>query len=116
VLFRHETLDVYRVALETASVMHASDAVSRMPNQVFRRLDELLTSVVLNIAEGNGRFSDADQARFLATSHEAAIKLSARLDLCVVQGLVRSEEAGAWKARLERVSLMTAAMISSLER
>jgi len=113
-LFSHETLDVYRVALEAATAFCASDAVSRLSNQAFRRLDELLTSMILNIAEGNGRFSDADQARFLGTSHESAIKLAARLDLCVTQNLLSQDEVVGWKVLLQRVSAMTSSMIAGV--
>lgn len=110
-LFHHETLDVYKVSIEAATAFCSSVAVARLPNPVFRRLDQLLTSMVLNIAEGNGRFSDADQTRFLGTSHESAIKLAARLDLCVTQNLLPRNEVAGWKPLLERVSVMTSAMI-----
>jgi len=76
----------------------------------------LLTSMVLNIAEGNGRFSDADQARFLGTSHESAIKLAARLDLCVTQNLLPQDEVVGWKALLQRVSVMASSMIAGIQR
>lgn len=115
-LFHHETLDVCKVGLEVATALCGSDAVSRLSNQAFRRLDELLTSMVLNIAEGNGRFSDADQARFLGTSHESAIKLAARLDLCVTQNLLSQGEVGGWKALLQRISVMTSSMIAGIQQ
>ena len=115
-LFHHETLDVYKVAIEVATAFCASEAVSRLSNVAFRRLDELLTSMVLNIAEGNGRFSDADQARFLGTSHESAIKLAARLDLGVTQNLLPRDEVVRWKTLLQRVSVITSAMIAENQR
>jgi four helix bundle protein len=115
-LLHHETLDVYRVGIEVATAICSSDAISRLPNPVFRRLDQLLASMILNIAEGNGRFSDADQARFLGTSHESAIKLAARLDLCVTQSLLPLDEIAAWKALLQRVSVMTSSMIAGIQR
>jgi four helix bundle protein len=115
-LFHHETLDVYRVGIEVATAICSSDAISRLPNPIFRRLDQLLTSMILNIAEGNGRFSDADQARFLGTSHESAIKLAARLDICVTQSLLPLDEIAAWKELLQRVSVMTASMIAGNQR
>jgi four helix bundle protein len=72
--------------------------------------------MVLNIAEGNGRFSDADQRRFFATSHEAAIKMAARLDLYVIQGLLPEKETEGWKALLERISVMTSSMAVETQR
>ncbi len=115
-LFHHETLDVYRVALEVAATLCCSETVPQLPNPAFRRLDQLLTSMVLNIADGNGRFSDADQARFLGTSHESAIKLAARLDLCVTQNLLPQDKVVGWKALLQRVSVMTSSLIGGIQR
>jgi len=116
ILFHHETLDVYRVSLEAATAFCCSESVSSLSNSVFRRLDELFTSMVLNIAEGNGRFSDADQVRFLGTSHESAVKVAARLDLCVTQSMLPGDVVAGWKALLERVSVMTASMIAGIQR
>lgn len=115
VLFHHEKLDVYRLALAAAEAFYSSEVVYNLPNPVFRRLDELFTSMVLNIAEGNGRFSDADQARFLATSHESAVKLAARLDLCVTQGILAPKAVSEWKVLLERVSVITSSMARSVQ-
>jgi len=116
VQFHHETLDVYKVGIDAAAAFCSSQPVSRLPNSVFRRLDELFTSIVLNIAEGNGRFSDADQVRFLGTSHESAVKLAARLDLCVIQALLTKDEVVGWKTLLERVATMTTSMIAGIQR
>lgn len=110
ILFHHEALDVYRVALEAATLFCNCETVGRLPIRVFRRLDELLTSMVLNIAEGNGRFAEADQRKFLETSHEAAVKMAAKLDLCFVQGTLPSEVVRPCKDLLERVAAMAAAM------
>ena len=114
VLFHHETLDVYQVAIMAAEAFCSSETVSRLPNPTFRRLDEMLTSMILNIAEGNGRFSDADQTRFLGTAHESAIKLAARLDLCVARDLIPEIDAMEWKRLLERVAVMTSSLIASI--
>jgi hypothetical protein len=111
VFFHHEKLDVYRLSIETAKAFSSSEVVCCLPITVFRRLDELLTSVVLNIAEGNGRFSNVDQRRFLDTSHEAAVKMAARLDLYVIQGLLPEKEVKGWKDFLERISVMTSSMV-----
>jgi four helix bundle protein len=114
-LFHHEALDVYRVALEATAAFCCSAAVSCLSNTSFRRLDELVTSMVLNIAEGNGRFSRADQARFLSTAYESAVKLAARLDLCVIQTLLPPDEVARCKMLLQRVSFMTVSMIADVQ-
>jgi four helix bundle protein len=113
VFFHHENLDVYCIALETIGAFLSIGAVQRLSLNVFRRLDAISTSMVLNIAEGNGRFCSADQCRFLSTAHESAIKMAARLDLCTMQGLIPTSDIGACKDLLFRVSAMTAAMIAT---
>ena len=51
-----------------------------------RRIDELATSLVLNIAEGNGRFSQLDHGKFIEIAEGAGIKIAAYLDLAEVSG------------------------------
>jgi four helix bundle protein len=112
VLFHHEKLDVYQLALRLVNSVSSAENMCALPPPAFRRLDVLLTSVVLNIAEGNGRFSAADQRRFLSTSHEAAIKMAAKLDLYAIQGALGLEQVSEWKAMLSRLSAMTASMVA----
>jgi four helix bundle protein len=111
ILFHHETLDLYIVALEAAKVVSASNEIAKLPTNAFRRLDTLLTSVILNIAEGNGRFSAAEQRKFLGISHEAAIKMAARLDVCAVQRLIPASTVDQCKSLLARVAQMTGTMM-----
>lgn len=49
-----------------------------------RRIDGFATSLVLNIAEGNGRFSHLDHGKFIDIAEEAGIKLAAYLDIVEV--------------------------------
>jgi len=111
--FHHETLDIYQVAIGTASSLCSSASVAGLPTPLFRRMDELLTSILLNIAEGNGRFSCSDQSRFMGTTHESSIKLAAKLDLYVIQDLIPEESVKIWKTSLERIALMASSLIAN---
>lgn len=113
IFFHHERLDVYSVALHAVEAFTNSASVQHMPSRTFRRLDDLLTSMVLNIAEGNGRFCVTDQRRFIGTAHEAAIKTAARLDLCAIQDVIPTTEIESCKNLLSRVSIMTLSMIAA---
>ncbi|MEK9138353.1 MAG: four helix bundle protein [Bacteroidota bacterium] len=113
--FHHERLDLYRVALEVVVLFSSRKVSGALSNSVFRRLDVLLTSMVLNTAEGNGRFSSKDQRRFLGVSHESAIKMAANLDLCVIQKALPADEADKCKRLLSRVAAMTVSMIGNEE-
>ena len=46
-----------------------------------RPWNEAATSILLNIAEGNGRYGELDHRRFLDLAAAAAVKVAAGLDL-----------------------------------
>ena len=63
--FDHERLDVYQVALDF--LVLADDIVGRLPRGRGHLADQLSrasTSIVLNMAEGAGKFAKADKRRF----------------------------------------------------
>ena len=67
------------------------------------RLDKWTTSLVLNIAEGNGRFSEADQVRFLDIAHTSAMRVAACLDLLVARRQVKVNQIEGGKQILARI-------------
>ena len=63
--FEHERLDVYRLALEWLAI--ADDIVQHLPRGRSHLADQLTraaTSIVLNIAEGAGKYSNGDKRRY----------------------------------------------------
>ncbi len=80
-LFHHEQLDVYHIALD---LVRWVDILIQSPNMKGRyssRLDKHSTAVVLNIAEGNGRFSSLDHRRFIDIAYTSAMRTAATLDI-----------------------------------
>lgn len=114
-LFHHETLDVYRVSLDLISWFSAVNESGLLVKPSFRRLDALGTSIVLNVAEGNGRFSPKDQSRFSKIAHQAAIKMAAHLDICKETGRLEPENVDEGKDLLLRIAKMTLAMSGAHE-
>ena len=80
-LFNHERLDVYRVSLSFmrwfVTLGPAQDLTAP-----FRPVDKAATSVVLNIAEGNGRYARLDHKRFLQVAQSSAVK-APLISICV---------------------------------
>jgi four helix bundle protein len=107
-LFHHEGLEVYRVALGFMEWLVSRPAAKELSNRLFRQLDEAGTSVVLNIAEGNGRYAELDHHRFLQIAQSAAVKGAVYLDLGVERALLAETEASAGKEMLRRISAMVA--------
>lgn len=85
--FAHESLNVYQRALQLFEELeeHLLTDPSGRPRHL-RRIDALATSVVINIAEGNGRFSQLDHGKFIEIAEEAGVKLAAYLDLADLGG------------------------------
>lgn len=112
-LFHHERLDVYQAALTLVNwffLNHATATV--LTGGTWRRLDSLSTSIVLNLAEGNARFSTPDQQRFINLSHRAAIKMGAQLDICVARGVLPQEQVTTGKTILARIASMSYVLMS----
>jgi len=55
---------------------------------VFDQLDRASTSVPLNIAEGNAKFTPPDRCRYLDTARGSALECAACLDVLVAKGRI----------------------------
>src|ERR1051326_3263972 len=83
--FHHEKLTVYQRALEFAgwSQELLDSQTKKMPTR--DQLARAGGSIALNIAEGNGKFSQKDRARFFQIAHGSALECAACLDLLVAR-------------------------------
>jgi four helix bundle protein len=80
--FSHESLSVYQRGYQLCQVLVGGVLASHNSNTRYaRRIDEASTSLLLNIAEGNGRFSQLDHRQFITNAEESGVKLAAYLDL-----------------------------------
>jgi four helix bundle protein len=115
VWFDHEKLDVYRKALEFVVWCGRSRNDDDMPRSTMTVLDRTSTGVVLNIAEGNGKFSSKDRCRFIAHARTAALQAAATLDVHAVRQAKSKPAAIAGKNQLADVVRMLVAWERSLE-
>ena len=81
ILFHHESLHVYQVGLDFMRWFVGLPGGGDLSNRLCRQMDQAATSMVLNIAEGNGRYSALDQRRFLEIAGSSAAKARVYLDL-----------------------------------
>jgi four helix bundle protein len=83
--FDHEKLEVYREAIAfmawLSSLLEAAIRVGDVKDQ----LDRASTSISLNIAEGNGKYSPKDRCRFFDIAHGSALECAAGLDVLVAK-------------------------------
>ncbi len=69
-------------------------------------LDRASTSIPLNIAEGNGKFSQRDRARFFEIARGSALECAACLDVLVVRKLASDDQVKEGKERLVHIVRM----------
>lgn len=58
---------------------------------VHDQFDRASTSISLNIAEGNGKFTPSDRCKFLDTARGSALECAACLDVLVAQKILSEE-------------------------
>jgi four helix bundle protein len=109
--FHHEKLDVYREAI--AFCAWAGDLLNSISTKAAAKdqLDRASTSVPLNIAEGNGKFSAKDRARFLEIARGSALECAAALDVLVARKLAGPEQIESAKENLVRIVQMLMGML-----
>ena len=107
-----QRLDVYQRAIEFLAL--ASEIVEDLPRGHAERADQLLRaaeSVVRNIAEGAGRWSEADSAKHYKIARGEAMESAASLDVLRLRRLVTSERYERGIKLLEAVVAMLSKMI-----
>jgi len=109
--FDHEKLDVYQEAIAFCGWI--GELLSQISAKAAARdhLDRASTSLPLNIAQGNGKFSTVDRARFLEIARSSALECAACLDVLAVRKLVAAERILPAKERLVRIVNMLMGML-----
>jgi four helix bundle protein len=107
----HEKLDVYQASLEF--ITWTVPLLDKLPVSASGRnqLDRASTSVPLNIAEGNGKFTSADRCHFFDIARGSALECAACLDVAVAKGFVEIDEIASGKAMLVKVVSMLFGLI-----
>jgi four helix bundle protein len=112
-MFSHEKLLVYGKAIDF--VAWSQPLIERLPKCSVRdQLDRASTSIPLNIAEGNVKFSTADRARFLTIAQGSAVECAACLDVIVARSLAETADLKKGKDLLEEIAKMLAALLARL--
>jgi four helix bundle protein len=109
--FDHEKLDVYQESIAfwgwVGELLGQISAKAAAKDQ----LDRASTSIPLNIAEGNGKFSTVDRARFLEIARGSALECAACLDVLAMRKLVAPQRILPAKERLVRIVNMLMGML-----
>ena len=107
-----QRLDVYQRAIEFLTLV--GDIASELPKGHSERSDQLVRaaeSVVRNIAEGAGRWSEADSAKHYKIARGEAMECAASLDVMKLRRVVAAQRYDCGIRLLESVVAMLTKMI-----
>lgn len=110
--FDHEKLRAYQEALRF--VAWVGPVIEKLPPKLSARdqLDRASTSIVLNIAEGNGKRSHPDRCRYLDIARGSALESAACLDVLVARNQLSTTEIADGKTILLGVVSLVAGLIA----
>ncbi len=111
--FDHEKLLVYQKAIEF--VRWADNLIRKISVKasVKNHLDETSTSIPLNIAEGNGKYTSKDRCKYFDISRGSALECASCLDVMVAKDLVDASEIIDGKILLKEIVSMLVGLIKS---
>jgi four helix bundle protein len=110
-LFDHDRLDVYRLSIEyVADAFDSSRSLEGLHRHARDQWLRAAQSIPLNTAEGNGKRSLKDRARFLDIARGSALECAAIQDVLVVSGGINREASFELKSKLVRIVAMLTRM------
>jgi len=112
--FDHEKMDVYQLSVDFISI--ANELVESIPKgraYLGNQLQRAALSIVLNIAEGAGKFSPKDKASFYTTARGSTTECAAVLDVCRQLQLIDEDVLKENKEILNRIAQMLTKLIKA---
>jgi four helix bundle protein len=112
-VFDHEKLQVYQESL--AFLAWLEPMMQKLPKTIAVRdqLDRASTSIALNLAEGNGKFTPPDRCRFFDIARGSALECAAALDVLAAKGRCELAVATSGKERLHGIVSMLVGLIKA---
>ncbi len=111
--FDHEKLHVYQKATEFVSWVDKLLKKINVKNSTADQLYRASESIVLNIAEGNGKFTSKDRCRYFDISRGSAMECAGCLDVLSARKLIDDLDAKEGKLILKDTINMLMGLIKS---
>lgn len=116
--FKFESLKIWQEAVKFASEIYT--LTQKFPKKeqfgLTSQLNRASVSISLNIAEGEGRFSDSDLSRFIQISIGSLNEVVTILYIALDQNYIKKAEFDSFYKRCEQLSKMLHAFRNYLKR
>lgn len=112
IYFDHEKLKVYQKALDFVKWGHLL-LKNVKKNSTTDQFDRASDSIVLNIAEGNGKYTSRDRCRYFDIAKGSGFESAACLDLMLVKEMISKEICTEGKEQLNEIISMLIGLIKS---
>ena len=114
--FAFEKLKVYQKAVDFADhCTSLTEGFARGYGFLSNQLNRAALSISANIAEGNGRFTNADRRNFFGIARGSAQECVPLLELARRRSLIDEKKHAELKAELEEISRMLSGLIKGVE-
>src|SRR5882762_4686364 len=114
VYFDHEKLVAYQRSIQFVTWSRPLLENQSLKFAVSDQLDRASTSVPLNIAEGNAKYTAPDRCRYFDTARGSALECAACLDVLVAKGRCTAEQTQYGKELLEETVALLVGLIRSI--
>jgi len=103
----HEKLDVYRLAIAYVTwVFGTAEQLNGLHRYARDQWLRASQSIPLNIAEGNGKSTEADRRRYFEIARGSALECAAIQDVLVASHGLQDQESSERKEELDRMTVM----------
>jgi len=113
-MFDHEKLRVYQESLAFASWVETILERAKKSSPLHDQLDRARTSILLNIAEGNAKYTAPDRCRYFDTARGSALECAACLDVLVAKGKCTAEQTQYGKELLQETVALLVGLVRSI--
>jgi four helix bundle protein len=114
-MFDFEKLIVYQKSKEFNSKVHSFLINNKLDRNTHDQLKRAAFSIMLNIAEGSGRFTKPDKRNFYIISRGSAFECVAIFDFLYDQEIINKSDFDEFYKSLEEMSKMLFVMIRKLQ-
>jgi four helix bundle protein len=112
--FIFENLDVYKKAVDFADVIY--DLANNFPKGNYYLADQLnraALSISANIAEGNGRYHQADRNNFFRIARGSAFECVPILEICKRKKFIAEDRHSGLKETVEDICKMLSGLVKT---